>query len=189
MPRKKASKVKFPFKLIKCPQKILSTSSGAHGEYMQLSSTVGFKVLFTIEGYGELSKPTLLRRIGREIEEFNTLKTAYQKCNKFVPKPLNFTVMEEMIPDNYVYSWGDTYIYHVGYTMTHVKGKLLSNLRYNKKKKKSIVTKLYAKLAERGVYHKDLHSENVIINGNKAVAIDFDPDYVEFEYCPAKYGG
>lgn len=158
-------------------------AGGAHGSYYTLNRKVGIKILSDCY-YSSLSEVKKVIRSSDASEEFKCLKTAYSKSkNGLLPKALFLVIVKERLYDDR----HKEYVYYIGYAMQHINGTILSKKR--KSYRESVIKKLFADLASKGIYHSDLHSENIIISNRKPYAIDFDPSFVSFEYCPAKYGG
>ena len=148
---------------------------GGYGLYCKVSKRRGVKV---IDYYG--SSYTTIKSLKRSsaykdaVKELNLLKKARKRSNLV---PNGYEVVAVKIPG--------VYRIYVGILMLHIPGKVVGNCAnmewdsYNISCGPSLKETLEDKLKSKGIYHSDLHDENVIYRKGKFYAIDFSPAYVD----------
>ena len=175
---RKLKKINVPYEKITYFNK-----SGYNGSYLKTSPKKGIKFIDHPLLPEDLNNAEYFSHILDDIKkEFLCLKLAHSRAKDNVPKPLNLVLIKTLDEEE------DLECYYIGYEMSHINGSHLKG-KYTSRNNRKTVNELFVKLAKKGVFHLDLHSENILKHGNRLYAIDFDPRFIRFEYMPAKYGG
>jgi|GEM_PF-5556526 len=135
--------------------------SGIHGAYIKLSPSVGIKIVHS-PAYRSKAKAYRSRAYRRAKEESETLQYAYE--TGVVPRC--YGVMLVKVKSGF----------RVGVLMQHLGTLTLSNSEFYDNA--DVFDDINDKLKEIGIFHGDLHEDNVMVYRGKFYAIDFAPNCV-----------
>jgi RIO-like serine/threonine protein kinase len=165
------------FMMILTKQQIEDAPGGAFGRYVKLSPSLGIKLIYTKHDYyGDNASKRLkgFRSIAKAIQSW-----AWREAN--IEADLLFAAQDSgVVPRCY----GATVVmvgsrYHVGILMQHLGGKPLSE--HENYDSVEVFDYLHDKLEELGIYHGDLHEDNIMVYRGKYYAVDFSPYCVNME--------
>lgn len=138
-----------------------SSISGLHGTYLKLSPSVGVKIIHS-PTYRSKSKAYLSRAFRRAREESDTLQYAYE--TGVVPRCYGAVLVKVKSG------------FRVGVLMQHLGTLTLSNSEFYDCA--AVYYDIKDKLRELGIFHNDLHDDNIMVYRGKCYAIDFAPECV-----------
>lgn len=144
--------------IILTEQQTSQAFQGQHGWYVKLSPSVGVKVIKS-SIYKSKAKAYKSRAYRLATQESANLQLAFE--TGVVPRCYGVTIVKVKRG------------YQVGILMQHLGTLTLSNSEFYDTF--DIYEGICDKLEEVGIYHQDLHEDNVMVYRNKFYAIDFSP--------------
>jgi len=143
------------------------SSKGSYGSYFKLNRSKGVKVLRG--SFKSIIAAMNSRKMEAAIQERDYLNKAYNSHDPISPYCHGVTLIQS----------GSNI--RIGIVMQHLGEMTLRNCVLNEDEKDEIIESLEHMLLERGIDHRDLHEDNVMIKDGKYYAIDFSPDYITLE--------
>lgn len=145
--------------------------SGLYGRYFKINETKGVKVLMPYYDSVSLAKKYLLESAEEEHERLIAAEPSGVS-----PKDAKIVIVRIKMNENVTK-------YSIGIEMEHVGDKTLydTNIGQCSEKFTEIENFLHEKLKKCGVYCRDWHEGNIVMNGDKYYRIDFSPLYVEID--------
>lgn len=140
-------------------------SAGAHGYYIKLSPSLGVKVIHS----------PIYRNKTKAYKSF-----AWREA-RLEARILDMAFETGIVPRCY----GATIVrvkggYRLGVLMQHLGNKTLGESAHYYDES-DISVAIHEKLEEIGIYHQDLHEDNIMVYRGKFYAIDFSPNCVTLE--------
>jgi len=146
------------------------SSGGANGVYFQLNNRKGIKTVQSYNGEPEYFKTKREAQKSQWIDELEleckVQSEAYRRAPAVVCKP--YGVKAIRLSQGWVVG---IEMEHLGRVTLEDSGKNFDNVMFN----------LCEKLEKAGIYHHDLHENNVMVSKTRIKVIDFDPHLVAFD--------
>jgi tRNA A-37 threonylcarbamoyl transferase component Bud32 len=156
-------------------KQIEEAPGGAFGKYVKLSPSLGIKLIYTKgEYYDDMRKFKGFRSISKAIQSWT-----WREAN--IEADFLFAAQESgVVPRCY----GATVVlvgsrYHIGILMQHLGGKALAD--HENYDSVEVFNYLHDRLEDLGIYHGDLHEDNIMVYRGKYYAVDFSPYFVNME--------
>lgn len=137
---------------------------GAHGSYIKLSPSLGLKVIHSVK-YKSRAKAYRCRAWREARLEAELLDIAFE--SGVVPRCYGATLVKVKSG------------FQVGVLMQHLGSTTLSNSKFYDEF--DVQEDINNKLEELGIYHGDLHEDNIMVYRGKFYAIDFSPNCVSID--------
>lgn len=143
-------------------------SGGAFSSYYKYNKTQGIKVLYS-DGHRSI-KALRNSQVWKRATRENTLLRKCKQRYYYIPQTFG------------VYPIKIGYKYYPGIVMQHIHGFFLEANETDNPEADIVLKKLHRQLSRKGIYHGDLHGENVIVTEtNTCYVIDFTYDLIELD--------